>query len=297
MRTILAALAITAAVATTAALQNPPARDGLVITPAQLAQHLDAANVVVLHVGERKTYDAGHIRGARFVDRSTLAVSGDAANGLTLQMPPGDALRATLAALGISDTSHVIVYESDDYWSPAARVLFTLDYAGLTHVSWLDGGMAAWTKAGQPLTADVPPPRTGTLSALRVRDTIVDASFVQSHAHSPGFAIVDARNPQYYDGSQPSGAKGFQKNGHIPGAVNAPFDAFVTDDMHLKSTEEIASILTRAGVKPGDTVVTYCHIGQQATATLFAARLAGHPVLLYDGSFEDWSKRGLPVEK
>ena len=43
-------------------------------------------------------------------------------------------------------------------------------------------------------------------------------------------------------------------------------------------------------------MVTYCHIGQQATATLFAARTLGFTVMLYDGSFEDWSKRNLPVE-
>jgi thiosulfate/3-mercaptopyruvate sulfurtransferase len=43
--------------------------------------------------------------------------------------------------------------------------------------------------------------------------------------------------------------------------------------------------------------VTCCHIGQQATATLFAARSLGHPVRLYDGSFEDRSRRTeLPVE-
>jgi thiosulfate/3-mercaptopyruvate sulfurtransferase len=50
-------------------------------------------------------------------------------------------------------------------------------------------------------------------------------------------------------------------------------------------------------VKPGDTVVGYCHIGQQATGMLFAARSLGHKVLLYDGSFEDWSAHAnYPVE-
>ena len=53
---------------------------------------------------------------------------------------------------------------------------------------------------------------------------------------------------------------------------------------------------TKAGVKPGDTVITYCHIGQQATAVLFAARTLGYKVMLYDGSFEDWSRRDLPVD-
>lgn len=277
---------------------SAPSRDTLVTTPAELARHLDDADLVILQVGDKKTYDAGHIRGARFVSlRDNLSATGDDAHELTLQMPPAAALREKLAALGISDTSRVVVVQSDDYWSPSARVLFTLDYAGLSRISWLDGGQKAWMAAGQPLSTDVPAPKTGTLGPLKVRDTIVDVAFVQSHAHAPGFAVVDARNTEYYEGSRPGGAQGHQKEGHIPGAVSVPFDSFVTADIHLKTNDEIAAAFTKAGVKPGDTVVAYCHIGQQATAALFAARLAGHPVLLYDGSMEDWSKRDLPVEK
>ena len=43
-------------------------------------------------------------------------------------------------------------------------------------------------------------------------------------------------------------------------------------------------------------MIGYCHIGQQATAMLFAARTLGYRVVLYDGSFEDWSRRGLPID-
>ena len=49
-------------------------------------------------------------------------------------------------------------------------------------------------------------------------------------------------------------------------------------------------------MRPGDTIVGYCHIGQQATAMLFGARLLGYDVRLYDGSFQDWAQRNLPVE-
>ncbi len=69
-----------------------------------------------------------------------------------------------------------------------------------------------------------------------------------------------------------------------------------TADFVWKSAQEIEAIFARAGVKRGDTVVAYCHIGQQATATIFAAQTLGYSVLLYDGSFEDWARRGLPVE-
>src|SRR3712207_9545320 len=66
--------------------------------------------------------------------------------------------------------------------------------------------------------------------------------------------------------------------------------------MRVLPRGRLAKLFRDAGVAPGDTVVTYCHIGQQATAVLLAARLLGHPVRLYDGSFEDWARRGLPTE-
>ena len=63
-----------------------------------------------------------------------------------------------------------------------------------------------------------------------------------------------------------------------------------------RSARTVASISSGVDM-PGDTIIGYCHIGQQATAMLFAARTAGYKVLLYDGSFTDWQRRDLPVEK
>jgi thiosulfate/3-mercaptopyruvate sulfurtransferase len=86
------------------------------------------------------------------------------------------------------------------------------------------------------------------------------------------------------------------RHGHIPGARSVPFDEVVNDSNVFKSATELSDLFRSAGVKTGDTVIGYCHIGQQATAMLFAARSIGFPVLLYDGSFEDWAKRNWPVD-
>ena len=60
----------------------------------------------------------------------------------------------------------------------------------------------------------------------------------------------------------------------------------------FKSPEVLASMLRDAGVKQGDRVVSYCHIGQQATVIYFVARYLGYDARLYDGSWEEWSSHG-----
>ena len=280
-----------------AQVHNSASRDQLLVTPAMLAQHLHDANLVVLQVGTQETYDSGHIPGARFLDWMDFHNMDQKPGELTLEMPSAQALHDAFEKVGVSDNSAVVVYASDGYWSPSTRIMLTFDYAGLQNVRYLDGGLKGWVAAGNPVSTDAPVPKKGTLSPFKLRPIIVDAAFVQAHERAAGFAIVDARNTQFYDGTSGGGQRGQTKKfGHIPGALNAPFDQFATDDGHLKSYDEIKAIFDKAGVKAGDTVIGYCHVGQQATAMLFAARTLGHDVLLYDGSFEDWNNRNLPLE-
>jgi thiosulfate/3-mercaptopyruvate sulfurtransferase len=305
---VAAALLALALPSVVSAQPSTSARDRLVVTPAWLAEHLNDRDLVILQVGRKATYDAGHVPGARLVnfDEGALAApmdhSGRDPNQLMLEMPAPDALRRELASLGISDRSRIVVVPADDYWSPSTRIVLTLDYAGLTSVSWLDGGLKGWTDAGRALSTTIPAPGAGTLGPLKINPVVVDADFVKAHIRTPGFAIVDARTRNFYDGVPPQRANSNPntKLGHIPGALSAPYNDFATGSgglTTLKPADEIATLLTNAGVKPGDTIIGYCHIGQQATAMLFAARTAGYKVLLYDGSFTDWQRRDLPVEK
>jgi thiosulfate/3-mercaptopyruvate sulfurtransferase len=270
-------------------------RDSLLVTPSWLAGHLNDADVILLHVGEKADYDTGHIPGAQFAEMHDFAAP-STPGGATLEMPDPDALRTKLAAFGISNTSHVIVYYGKDWVSPATRIIFTLDYAGLDHVSLLDGGRAAWVKDGHSLSTETPAAKTGKLRPIKTRATIVDADFVKSHTAAQGFAVIDGRAAVFYDGVQEGGPRDHRAAGHIAGARSVPFESVFGDDLTLKSPEELTALFAKANVKPGDTVIGYCHIGQQATAMLFAARTLGHPVLLYDGSFEDWARHSYPIQ-
>jgi thiosulfate/3-mercaptopyruvate sulfurtransferase len=267
----------------------------VVVSTDWLAKHLNDPNLVLLHVGNRKEYDAGHIPGARYVTLDDISVSShDHDNGLMLEMPKPDSLRARLEALGISSDSRVIVYYGNDWVSPATRVIFTLDYAGLGAGSaLLDGGMQAWKAEGRALSTEAPKQSRGQLATLGVKPIIVDAAWVKRRLGSPRLHLIDGRAAVFYDGVEMGGSR----KGHIPGAKSLPYTEIADDRLKLRSAEELRALFARAGVAPGDTVVAYCHIGQQATAVLFAARSLGHPVLLYDGSYQDWSRRAdLPVE-
>ncbi len=267
-------------------------RSDLVVDTNWLGQHLDDPNLVVLHVGDKDEYAAGHIRGARLVALDDVSVSEHTRTGLMLEMPASDELRTRLQKLGISDDSRIVVYYGNDWVSPTTRVVFTLQYAGLgERTVLLDGGMPAWVRQGRALSQDVPAVQPGTLSALNTQPLIVGADYVRSHLNSPGVAIVDARASVYYDGVETGGAHGqTDYTGHIKGARSIPFTNLADEQMRLRSQAELRALFDKAGIAPGDTVVGYCHIGQQATAMLFAARLLGHPVRLYDGSFQDWSR-------
>jgi rhodanese-related sulfurtransferase len=150
-------LIVVASLLTAAAVEaQSGAASSLLVSPAELQRALGDPNTEVLHGGPREGYDAGHIPGARFVELRD--VSAPRREGtLALELPDDEALRAALESFGIGDRSRVVVAFGDEWVSPATRVVFTLQAAGLgNRTRLLEGGTAAWKRAGLPLVKDAP---------------------------------------------------------------------------------------------------------------------------------------------
>jgi thiosulfate/3-mercaptopyruvate sulfurtransferase len=274
---------------------DPKTATPMAVSVDWLDQNLNNPKLVLLHIGAKEEYDAGHIPGASFISLQDISAPDEKESDLSLQLPAPDKLKTVLEKYGISNDSRIILYFGKDWVSPTTRVYFTLDVFGLgDNTSILDGGMPAWTAAGKTLTKEAPAKKAGSLKLTANYGLVAKADWLKSNLKTGDVKIIDSRTANFYDGSS---AGGMPRAGHIPGAKNVPFNTLSDPSNKFKDEAALRKIFTDAGVKPTDTVVTYCHIGQQGTADYFAAKSLGFKVMLYDGSFEEWSGLSdLPVD-
>jgi thiosulfate/3-mercaptopyruvate sulfurtransferase len=264
------------------------------VTPEWLAGRLQDPKLVVLHVASlRDDYTREHIPGARFLWPTWFAVT---TPDLGYELASVDSLTAVLRRLGVSNDSEIVLYHVLGDVAGTARMYVTLDYLGMgDRTKILDGGLPAWKAAGQPVTKEKPNYTAGTFVPAVRKDVVVNLDTMRSRYHSEGTKLLDARSPQAYNADK---GEGVFRGGHIPGAVNIPYTALFDSLDRYHPLDSIAVKFEKAGVKPGSDVIVYCGSGRTASPMYIAAKMLGFNVRLYDGSFQEWSrKEDLPVEQ
>jgi thiosulfate/3-mercaptopyruvate sulfurtransferase len=289
-------LAVVAALAF--GLSAPTVADSVtpLVSPQWLKANLKDPNLVVLDIrsaidgGGVAAYIQGHIPGAVHsdYDKGGWRVT---RNGVPFMLPTVAELEKVIGEIGIDEDSRVVIVPAGVHvldFGSAARVYWTLKVTGLTRVSILDGGFAAWkADPANPIETGVNPPSPKIFTVLLDKSLFVQTDEVERTSKSDDATLLDARPAPFFVGKEKAPAA--KAYGHIPGARNLDSAAFYNPNTNrLRSRDELASIATAL---PDNPIVSYCNTGHWASTNWFVlSELLGRKrVALYYGSMVDWT--------
>jgi len=233
----------------------------------------------------REHYRHAHLPGAVFVDLDAeLAAPPSPARGRH-PLPDLDDLQAAARRWGVCADRLVVAYD-DSANTAAARAWWLLRWGGHPRVQLLDGGLAGWRSAGLPVHAgdDAPPP-AGDVTLTGGGLSVVDADGVAALARTG--VVLDARVAARYRGeTEPIDPVA----GHVPGAVNHPFESNLSADGRFLPPDELARLWrARLAGRSARDAIMMCGSGVTACQNLLALEIAGLPgAKLYAGSWSEW---------
>jgi len=234
----------------------------------------------------RRAYEAGHIERARYAHLNDDLSSPITPHSGRHPLPDPQRLAAKLGEWGIDNGKQVIAYD-DSFGAMASRLWWLLRWLGHDAVALLDGGLPRWQREGRTMTKDLPVVTPATYTP-RVRDEMwVDANTVAKAVKQNDWLVMDARAEERFNGEvemlDPVA-------GHIPGAINLPFE----DNLHVSgrfsSPQELRELYEGLieNVRP-EQVIQMCGSGVTACHNILAMEHAGlSGARLYAGSWSEW---------
>jgi thiosulfate/3-mercaptopyruvate sulfurtransferase len=272
------------------------------VTTDWLAEHLGEPGLVVLdgswHMPDagrdaKAEYAQGHIPGAVFFDIDGIA---DHATSLPHMLPAPADFATSVRRLGVEPDSTVVAYDSVGVFS-APRVWWSFRAMGHANVFVLDGGLKKWLAEGHPVEAGWREAPHGEFKAHFRPELVQTLAGVRNVLEGGSAQVVDARSAARFRGEAPEPRYGVRE-GHMPGAHNAPWSGIVAEDGTLKPPEALRAAFEAAHVDLARPIVTTCGSGiSAAILALGLAVLGRNDVPVYDGSWSEWgaADAGTPV--
>jgi len=247
-----------------------------------IAERIDSSEILLLDPRRPMRYMQGHLKGAV----NLPAFRAFNAQGALLS---AEELVRWIGAAGLDDTKTPVIYDSPEGQN-GAMIGWILEYLGRTDAHILDVFYERWVAEKRevfykPVEAT---PRTFTARVnARVRVTLDELR------GKPSVKLIDFRSQDEYIGKRDMDGK----PGHLPGAVNIVWkDLNGPSQAVLSPAATIEQMIAATGIQRSDQTVAYCRSGLRAALGYLALQQAGYNVRLYDGSYAEWVRNGMPVE-
>lgn len=270
----------------------------VLVDTAWVASHLDDPNVRLIEVDvDTSAYEQGHIPGAIGWNWSTQLC-----DRVTRDVISREELEDLLGHSGIRENTTLVVYGDSSNWF-AVWAFWQLKIYGHADVRLMNGGRKKWLSEGRPLTYDVPQYPHAEYHAtdpdFSIRAFMPEVRDIANGSRQA--MLVDVRGPQEFTGeilAPPGLPETCQRAGHIPGAVNIPWEYACKPDGTFKSYEDLIELYGQQGVTGDTPIITYCRIGERSSHTWFVLKylLGFEDVRNYDGSWIEWGNMvGTPI--
>ena len=264
------------------------------VSTADLAAHLDDPLWIVFDCrftltdpqAGRRAYEAGHIPGARYADLDTDLSAPPGAGTGRHPLPDPQVLARKLSDWGVGVNRQVVVYD-DSYNSIAVRMWWLLRWLGHPGVAVLDGGWPKWVREKRPTTLQAPMPQHALFPHLPEASQVAHADEILQGLSDPCHLLIDARPERRFTGEyEPLDPVA----GHIPGAINWPFEENLDFDGTFLAPEALRENYQALlkGRAPHE-VIHVCGSGVTACHNVLAMEIAGlSGSRLYPGSWSEW---------
>lgn len=245
--------------------------------------------VPTLRTGEPE-WRQEHIPGSAFAD--LLALSDPEQPAWSMTMPTAERFATMVGALGVSDDSHVVVYDRrENMW--AARLWWMLRTFGFDHAAVLDGGWTAWQQGHYP-TCDAPCSYPAATLTVRMRpEMIASKQEVLAAIGNPHVCLINALGRRQHRGD----VSEYGRPGHIPGSRNVTaWEILDRDSQRYRAVSELERKVGSA--IDAEQIITYCGAGPAASSLAHVLVRLGHSrVAVYDGGLIEWcADPSLPLE-
>lgn len=260
------------------------------ISPEALAENMHKPNWVLVDcrfsladtaVGYQN-YQQAHIPGAVYAHLDNDLSSAPVTDHGRHPLPTPQRLAQLFSRLGIDEMSQVVAYD-DAGGMIAARLWWELRYMHHEAVAVLDGGWQAWQAAGLPTKSGIETNEAVHFTGRPNPKWLVTLGEVEDQP-----LLIDSRAPVRYRGEiEPLDPR----PGHIPGAVNMPFEDQLDKNGRFRPAAELKAQLTAVlGRISPEAATFYCGSGVSACVNLLAMAHVGlGNGRLYVGSWSEWS--------